>query len=115
MKKMIEMALSKLQDFLRDERGSAQKSLRLPVVGFVLLLTAGVLFLTPQEAWACKPPPYITSDCSFQLLSKCCDIDVGGGEVIRARYIRVFCPDGTGGYTVNEECGRCFSGGACPE
>ena len=50
MKKMIEVALAKMQDFLQSESGSAQKSLRLPVVGFVLLLTAGVLFLTPPRS-----------------------------------------------------------------
>ncbi len=106
MKTMIKMALVKAQNFLHDESGSAQKSLRLPVVGFVLLLTAGVLFLTPKEAWACKPA---WGGCSSQVLSTCCDIAPG----YRAKYIRMFCPDGTGGYQVYDECNRCWNGGAC--
>ena len=108
MKTMIKVALFKVQSFLRDESGSAQKSLRLPVVGFVLLLTAGVLFFTPQEAWACKPPPG-TVGCSFQTLSQCCTLS-NGWEV---RYVRAFCPDGTGGYTVSYYCNPCLHGGFC--
>ena len=108
MKTMIKVVLAKVQGFLRDESGSAQKSLRLPVVGFVLLLTAGVLFLTPQEAWACKPPAN-WSECSSQTLSSCCDIAPG----YRAKYIRMFCPDGAGGYYIYDECHRCWNGGAC--
>lgn len=110
MKTMIKMALVKVQGFLHDESGSAQKSLRLPVAGFVLLLTAGVLFLTPQEAWACKPvvpPPGLW--CTNQPLSECCTFSNG----YRARYVRVFCPDGNGGYTVEVKCTWCENGGAC--
>ena len=108
MRKMIKEALVKVQGFLHDESGSAQKSLRLPVVGFVLLLTAGVLFLTPKEAWACKPPPG-TVGCSFQTLSHCCTLSDGS----RVKAVRAFCPDGTGGYTVSEYCNPCLNGGSC--
>lgn len=108
MKKMIEVALAKMQDFLQSEIGSAQKSLRLPVVGFVLLLTAGVLFLTPQEAWACRPPPD-TLDCTFQPLEPCCTLRNG----VRVFYIKAFCPDGTGGYEVRFYCNPCLNAGFC--
>lgn len=109
MKTMIKGALVKVQSFLRDERGSAQKSLRLPVVGFVLLLTAGVLFLTPQEAWACVIYP----ECSYQALDKCCTHETRGG-IVKTRYARVFCPDGSGGYHVWEVCHPyCINGGSC--
>lgn len=110
MKKMINVALAKMQGFLLDESGSAQKSLRLPVVGFVLLLTAGILFLTPKEAWACKPvvlPPELT--CTVQILPDCCTFSNG----YRARWIRKFCPDGNGGYTAEILCTWCENGGFC--
>lgn len=110
MKTMIKVALVKMQGFLRDESGSAQKSLRLPVVGFALLLTAGVLFLTPKEAWACKPNVSALIQCHWQSLSQCC-YDSSGNPYLR--YVRVFCPDGNGGYTVNEYCDHCRNGGAC--
>ena len=110
MKKMINMALAKVQDFLCDESGSAQKSFRLPVAGFVLLLTAGVLFLTPKEAWACKPTSWFLTQCHRQSLSQCC-YDSDGNPYLK--YVRVFCPDGSGGYTVNEYCTHCLNGGSC--
>ena len=106
MKAMIKGALVKVQGFLRNESGSAKKSLRFPVVGFVLLLTAGVLFLTPKAAWACKPP---SAQCSYQTLSKCC-YDAYGRHV---KYVRMFCPAYGGGYVVFEVCNHCFNGGAC--